>query len=101
MEYNCIGVGEATVVLAIPFPGDNYRPAVFVWKKRCGGTVNEEIIVQMVGEKHLDDVVSNGEVAERWSDLAPADKQHQALNTELETKFVLVKDGEPVILARP
>lgn len=94
VEYNCIGVGEATVVLAIPFPGDNYRPVVFTWKKRCGGTVNDDIVVRMVGEKYMDDVIAHGEVAARWSENAAAlGQQHNALNTELETKFVLIKEG--------
>ena len=43
----------------------------------------------MVGEKHLDDVFANGEVAERWSELAPADKQHGALNTEVRKRVFL------------
>eukprot|EP01045_Picozoa_sp_COSAG04_P043220 COSAG04_NODE_14060_length_582_cov_0.931677_1_plen_180_part_01 len=38
VEYNCVGVGEATVTLTLPFPGDNFRPAVFTWKKRCGSS---------------------------------------------------------------
>jgi hypothetical protein len=94
VEYNCIGVGEATVVLAIPFPGDNYRPVVFMWKKRCGGTVNDDIVVRMVGKTHMDDVVAHGEVAARWSENAVAlGQQHQALNTDLETNFVILKEG--------
>ena len=39
VEYNCVGVGEATVTLTLPFPGDNFRPAVFTWKKRCGSSL--------------------------------------------------------------
>ena len=94
VEYNCIGVGEATVVVAIPFPGDNYRPVVFMWKKRCGGTVNDDIVVRMVGKTHMDDVIAHGEVAGRWSENAVAlGQQHHALNTDLETKFVLLKEG--------
>lgn len=57
--------------------------------------MNDDIAVRMVGAKHLDNIIVHGDVAERWSENAPADRQHQALNTELETKFVLFKEGEP------
>ena len=44
VEYNCVGVGEATVTLTLPFPGDNFRPAVFTWKKRCGSSPSHEFV---------------------------------------------------------
>ena len=46
VEYNCVGVGEATVTLTLPFPGDNFRPAVFTWKKRCGSSPKPRIRVR-------------------------------------------------------
>lgn len=43
IKYNCHGAGVVTITVVIPFPSENFAPAIFSWRKVCGGGENADV----------------------------------------------------------
>ena len=77
--------GQVVITVEIPFPNNNYAPAIFTWKKMCGGSPPTHLnIVTSFDEQ----VVSAGVVSPEW---AAVTGDHKVFPSDVETTFRLSK----------
>eukprot|EP01045_Picozoa_sp_COSAG04_P009562 COSAG04_NODE_559_length_12608_cov_12.306499_3_plen_227_part_00 len=85
VEYRCFAPGQVVITVEIPFPNNNYAPAIFTWKKMCGGSPPTHLnIVTSFDEQ----VVSAGVVSPEW---AAVTGDHKVFPSDVETTFRLSK----------
>ena len=85
VEYRCFAPGQVVITVEIPFPNNNYAPAIFTWKKMCGGSPPTHLnIITSFDEQ----VVSAGVVSPEW---AAVTGDHKVFPSDVETTFRLSK----------